>query len=124
MDIALVVEDDPNVARLCVRLLGRSHFESQIVGTAAEAVARLKSDVPLGLAYVDLGLPDGSGLDVANLARQLHPRLPIVLATGSLGDATGAEHVRLQKPFTLDQFQAAVDEAILRQYGQEPPQGA
>jgi DNA-binding response OmpR family regulator len=114
MELALLVEDDANVARLCTRLLGRAGYDVRAAATAAEAKALLEGTEDYGIAYVDVGLPDGSGLDVAELARRLRPQLPIVVATGALEDVTGPDDVRLQKPFTLDQFTAAIDEAVRR----------
>ena len=108
MENALVVEDEQNVARICVRLLESMGMTSVVVATGQEAMAVISSNAPLAFAYVDVGLPDGSGLNVAAQARQQRPTLPIVIATGLLEEIDSGTSVVLRKPFTLDQFRAAV----------------
>jgi DNA-binding response OmpR family regulator len=112
MRLALVVEDEPRVADLCVRLLQRIGFEPRIVGTVREAMDVLGGAEPLDFAYIDVGLPDGSGLDVAAEARRGRPTMPIVVATGFLRDLGATDGIELHKPFTLAQFQSAVTDAL------------
>jgi DNA-binding response OmpR family regulator len=112
MKQALVVEDEPHVAHLCVRLLARAGFQARAVGTAREAMTLLDTArEPLDLAYVDVGLPDASGLDVASAARRLRPSLAIVVASGAIEAIATPEAPMLCKPFTLSAFQQAIDEA-------------
>src|SRR5688572_30503644 len=70
MENALVVEDEQNVARICVRLLESMGMTSVVVATGQEALSVISSAAPLSFAYVDVGLPDGSGLGVAAEARR------------------------------------------------------
>lgn len=77
----LVVEDDPRTARTLTRLLAR--FRSvQVAHTVREARDALVLDAPRTGLVVDVGLPDGSGLDVVRLARAKWPVLPVLVLTG------------------------------------------
>lgn len=80
---ALVVEDQALVRRWLVQLL-RSHVGCTTVHEAArvdEALAAVAALPPLGLALVDLNLPDGSGTDVIAALRQRHPTAVVVVST-------------------------------------------
>jgi DNA-binding NarL/FixJ family response regulator len=79
-----IVEDDPAFTELlsqAVRKLSPVHvpvcFES---GTAALAFADSGSH-PVGLALVDLGLPDMSGVDVVRELRRRMPDVPILVVS-------------------------------------------
>ena len=80
----VVVEDDPDMRAFFVASVSRC-AELQLaasVGTVAEAVAWLDDDAHLlDVLLTDLGLPDGSGLDVIRHAVRLHPQCePLVIS--------------------------------------------
>jgi DNA-binding response OmpR family regulator len=109
-----LVEDDDRVARGLVTVLSQAGFEVHRVSTAAEAVRAAPSDVVL----VDLGLPDGDGLDVIRKLRD-RPATAIIAVT-----ARSEEHERVRglragaddyivKPFGVSELLARID-AVLR----------
>ena len=84
----LLVEDSPEDVRIVRRLLTDPHARYEIahwtrLEEALEAAAREPFDVML----LDLSLPDASGMETLERAREAVPRLPIVVMTG-LGDET------------------------------------
>lgn len=79
----LVVEDDPAVCRALKQALGR-HGAVVVVGTAREAKKALRGTRNWTGLFVDIGLPDGSGIDVLRAARKSHPLTRAMVLTGQV----------------------------------------
>jgi DNA-binding NtrC family response regulator len=110
----LVVEDAFNVGDFVVRLLARRGYGATLVRSRAEAfVALAREPRRFALAFVDIGLPDGSGLDVVAEARRSSPGMPVILTTGCLGAVDAPlRSVVLAKPFTVEAFAEAIDAGL------------
>ncbi|MEO1678372.1 MAG: response regulator transcription factor [Pseudomonadota bacterium] len=116
----LLVEDHPSLAEAIAGGLIRAGFVVDVAGTvseAREAVALSRYD----LAILDLGLPDGSGLDLLSewQARGAFPTI-IMTARGALGDRiagldSGADDY-IVKPVEIPEIVARC-RAILRRPG-------
>ncbi len=79
----LVVEDDPDVRELVVRLLADLGFATVEADDGATALARLEDNPDIDLLFTDVVLPHGmSGPDIAREARRLRPDLKIVFTSG------------------------------------------
>ncbi|MEN3304548.1 MAG: hypothetical protein V7603_750 [Micromonosporaceae bacterium] len=110
----LVVEDDDRVARGLLTALRHAGYEVHRVATAADAVSAPHADVVL----LDLGLPDGDGLDVLRELRHRQGTAIItVTARGEerervLGLRAGADDY-VVKPFGTAELLARI-EAVLR----------
>jgi signal transduction histidine kinase/DNA-binding response OmpR family regulator len=86
MPRVLVVDDEPEIARMLVALLRESGFESRSAGSGEEALEVLAS-TGIGLVILDVLLPGIDGFEVCRRIRQRYgPALPVVLLTG-LDDA-------------------------------------
>ncbi len=79
--LVLVVDDDPLVADMLKRALGRRGFVIDAVGSADEALARAVT-TPYAAALLDLVMPGRDGAEVASGLRALIPGLPIAMLTG------------------------------------------
>lgn len=82
MKSALVVEDLPDIRQAMTSLLDTA-FPGLAVATAAtrdEGLARVQQ-LPFDVALIDLGLPDGSGLDVVGALRVRQPQALSVVVT-------------------------------------------
>jgi DNA-binding response OmpR family regulator len=106
----LVVEDDPAVAEPLLEGLRRNGFETEHVVYAGQVLAAAPgADVVL----LDLGLPDGDGLDVLRELRRSSD-VPVIIATAR-GDETdrivglelGADDY-VVKPFSVRELAARV----------------
>ena len=113
----LVVEDEPQIARLIALHLGDLGCQVECVGSVA-AAART---APRGfdLVVLDLMLPDGDGLDLCRSLRERRDFTPILVLTARssetdrvVGLELGADDY-LTKPFSVRELVARV-KAILR----------
>ena len=112
----LVIEDDPATARGLARIVS-GYGEAFVSATAREAERLLESSSNWSAILVDLGLPDGSGLDVLAHARGANALTPIMVLTGCTEAATinaahdlGAHYV--VKPVESDRIARFVAGAI------------
>ena len=81
----LYLEDDPDLTRITTALLDDS-VEVTSVGTLAEARSRLRSE-RFALVILDIGLPDGSGLDLLDDIHrdEISPVPVIILSAQEVG---------------------------------------
>jgi len=115
----LVVEDVVVVRDALVRALS-SHGHVEAVGNCASARSALAVR-RFDSLIVDVGLPDGSGLDLVQPARQKWPAIWVLVLTGLANHAVVARAhelgVRyLLKPFELDQLRVHVEETRARRH--------
>ncbi|MDM0115399.1 PAS domain S-box protein [Variovorax sp. J22R133] len=117
-EVALVVEDDPAVLLLVLDVLAELGLRTLHARDGNTAVALLQSVERIDLLVSDVGLPGLSGRQVADIARQGRPALPVVFMTGY------AEQVRaraeflapgmqiIAKPFAIDALAHLVERAM------------
>ncbi|RNL40688.1 response regulator [Paraeggerthella hongkongensis] len=114
----LVVEDDAAVRRLVTTTLELHGYVHKEARTVAQALLELSSQPP-DLAILDLGLPDGDGVDVIRTLRGWSS-LPVIVLSARLEDADKVEALDagaddyLVKPFSVDELLARVRVALRR----------
>ena len=81
------LEDDPHDAELVRETLRRIGLEVDLLLAAsrAEFVAALGRRTP-HLILSDYNLPDFDGLSALALSRELHPEVPFILVSGTIGE--------------------------------------
>jgi len=104
----LVADDNRGFADLLRATLEEAGYEVVTASTGLAAVAAMeKHDV--GLAILDVLMPGISGDAVAARLRQLDPKLPVLLMTGSDDSFTAGSGLPvLRKPFPQEELLAAV----------------
>lgn len=119
----LLVEDTPIVQKMAKLMLNQKGCDVTITATVKEAIAASKNS-QFDLIYMDIGLPDGSGLDVTRMIRSAcdNPNFKtcIIALTAHLDQNTdqecldaGMQYV-LHKPLTDEKIKLAFD--IMQNY--------
>lgn len=122
MERVLVVEDDPQLARMMTSLLEREEYQTLLATNGVDAVQLAPQ---ADLMILDLGLPQLGGLEVIRELRQSGWNLPILVVS-----AQGSEDMRIRalelgaddyltKPVSLREMIARV-RALLRRSRPEP----
>jgi DNA-binding response OmpR family regulator len=117
----LVVEDERRISELIKAALERAEFVVDTVRVRADAREAL-ANTPYDAAILDLGLPDGDGLDLLAELRPAGNHIPILILTARdaveqrvLGLDAGADDY-LVKPFAMSELIART-KALLRRPG-------
>ncbi len=77
----LVVEDDEIMQRALTVSLERAGFDVTSVSTVQETKTALDSEL-FSIVITDIFLPDGDGLKVLSLVRDIQPNVPVLAMTG------------------------------------------
>jgi CheY-like chemotaxis protein len=78
----LVVEDEPLTLTFLSDTLQDMGFNVSQANNATEAIHAASNGHEFSVAFVDLGLPDISGLELISELRKMQPDLNIVIASG------------------------------------------
>lgn len=106
----LVLEDNPTVRRLVVRVI--SPISNEIVEACCCAEARAVTDCPIGVFDVDL--PDGDGVELAQELLRVGQVKTVVFYTGRPVIRAADVGVVVTKGSDAAELRAAVDAARLR----------
>ncbi|HET6820829.1 MAG TPA: response regulator transcription factor [Candidatus Limnocylindria bacterium] len=77
----LVVEDDPRLGRLLVRMLSDERHLVELTASGEEALEIAEAGSGIDAMILDIGLPDLPGTDVARRLRASGSQLPILMLT-------------------------------------------
>jgi len=117
----LIAEDNITFAQVLQEQLRRSAIASDHVANIAEAERAIAS-LPYSAIVLDLGLPDGDGLDLVRRLRQEGNSLPILIISARHGLDDRVRGLRagaddyLAKPFSVDELIARLH-AVTRRPG-------
>ncbi len=114
----LLVDDTDPVRQMVQEMLFEAGYEVVAVADARQALRELRDDHGIALLLSDVGLPGMNGRELADAARELRPRLPVLFITGYTERATvrneflGPGMSLLPKPFNLSELLRAVSHAL------------
>jgi signal transduction histidine kinase len=111
----LLVEDHIDTLRVMSKLLRAYGQNVKTADTVQSAIACLDAD-PFDILISDIGLPDGTGLDVMRHAKSAQPSLKAIAVSG-LGmeddlrrSQEAGFHQHITKPVSIDKLLTAIDQ--------------
>jgi two-component system, NtrC family, response regulator HydG len=103
----------------CRRILDAAGYQCLTCNAAPEALRLLGSEHP-DLLLTDLRMPEMDGMEILRRAREIDPRMPVVMLTAHATVESAVAAVKagafdyLAKPFSIDQLKLAVERALTR----------
>jgi len=90
----LYIEDDPGLARLVQKRLGRAGYAVDIASDGAEGIAKYEAD-SYDVVFVDQSLPVYEGLEVIRILGSRGPLPPTIMITGTGDERVAVEAMKL-----------------------------
>jgi DNA-binding response OmpR family regulator len=119
----LLVEDDAMIGRSLDRALSDSGMAVDWVRSAADCMLAVR-DCTYNLLLLDLGLPDGSGLEILRDIRRGSTMTPVIVITARddvttrIAGLDGGADDYVVKPFDFDELNARIRAVVRRHQGQ------
>ena len=122
MKKVLIMEDELNIRSFVVINLKRAGYDVIEAGTGQEALDKLQKNPDVGVAILDIMLPDMDGFEVCRRIRATNKQMGIIMLTARTqemdkitGLMTGADDY-VTKPFSPAELTARID-ALYRRIG-------
>ena len=122
MKKVLILEDEVNIRSFVVINLKRAGYEVIEAGTGQEALDKLRDYPDIGVAILDIMLPDIDGFEVCRRIRATSKQIGVIMLTARTqemdkvtGLMTGADDY-VTKPFSPAELTARID-ALFRRIG-------
>ena len=122
MKKVLILEDEENIRSFVVINLKRAGYEVIEAGTGQEALDKLREYPDIGVAILDIMLPDIDGFEVCRRIRATSKQMGVIMLTARTqemdkvtGLMTGADDY-VTKPFSPAELTARID-ALFRRIG-------
>ncbi len=119
MTKVLIVEDDPQISKSLKINLKLSGYETETASTVADAWKLIQTE-HFDLMCMDIGLPDGSGLDLCQRVRESGDETPILFISARTDEATVVKGITgggddyLRKPFGVEELKVRMNKMIKR----------
>ena len=124
----LVVDDEPLVLELTASMLAELGCDVITADDGMEALAKIDEDDSIEVMITDINMPGMNGFELADTAQRRHPRLRILVCSGSpffienLPPSLQQQVAFLQKPFVPKMLADAVQNLLQERPGAiQPP---
>ena len=113
----LIVEDNPDLVIGLQDFLRHDGYDVMVAGTVAGAIELVRAH-RFHAIILDLGLPDGDGIEVLQETQRLDPSLPVVIVTAhisrdrTVGSLAEGAFAYLTKPYDMNELRHTLRRAI------------
>lgn len=114
----LIVDDEVGIVQEIKEFLTEEGFEVYAADTAKEGI-RLIEEIQPDVIWIDVKLPDASGIDVLKACKEKSPKTKTIMVTGYVdqnvmdeAEAVGRDAF-LQKPFDLLKITEEINRLLL-----------
>ncbi|MEM8631898.1 MAG: sigma-54 dependent transcriptional regulator [Pseudomonadota bacterium] len=115
----LIVDDERDIRELISDILKDEGFTTRIAGTANDAMAEVKKELP-ALMILDIWLKDSDmdGIDILKIVKRDHPEVPVVIISGHGNIEIAVAAIKqgaydfIEKPFNIDQLMVVIGRAM------------
>ncbi len=117
MSAVLIVDDQEDIRFALAKIVEKEGYSAITAANGLDALDLLHSSV-IDLVFLDIGLPDGSGIDLIRKIKQAGDDIDIVMLTGINEARTAVESLRagavdyIVKPFDIIEFKATVNRIL------------
>ena len=117
----LIVEDDHHLRDLLVEIFKREGHTTEAAASGQEALNKAK-EAFFNLAFLDINLPDLSGLELIKPLKALHPDMALIVLTGSPSEETAVQALNagaaayLIKPITRNALLTTMEQVLAKQH--------
>ena len=116
----LIVDDEPNIRRVLEAVFTKDGYRVRTAENGRKALDIVATEPGLNVVICDLIMPDMNGVEVLEAAKEINPRLSLVMITAHGTIKTAVDAMKLgafdyiTKPFDMDEIKLVVKNALER----------
>ncbi|MCP4341008.1 MAG: sigma-54-dependent Fis family transcriptional regulator [Desulfobulbaceae bacterium] len=117
MSAVLIVDDQDDLRFTLSKIVEKQGYSVTTAASGADALDILRSSV-IDMVFLDIGLPDGSGIDLIHAIKEIGDDIDIVMLSGINEAKTAVESLRagavdyIVKPFDIIEFKAILNRIL------------
>jgi DNA-binding NtrC family response regulator len=117
MGTVLIVDDQDDLRFSLAKIVEKQGYRATCAANGADALDMLRSAI-VDLVFLDIGLPDGSGIDLIGAIKEIGDDIDIVMLTGINDAKTAVQSLRagavdyIVKPFDIIEFKAILERIL------------